>query len=55
MNGQQRPFSVLMVSLKNWGKIEGKRNVHTMLTYLPTFTVNVYYIQLDKGFSEVAI
>ena len=26
-----------------------------MLTYLPTFTVNVYYIQLGKVFSEVAI
>ena len=51
VNGQQRPFSVLMVSLKNWGK----KKCSTMLTYLPTFTVNVYYIQLGKVFSEVAI
>ena len=49
VNGQQRPFSVLMVSLRNWGKEKC-----TMLAYLPNFTVNVYYIQLDKGFSEVA-
>ena len=53
VNGQQRPFSVLMVSLKNWGKKE--MYILCLPTYIPTFTVNVYYIQLDKWFSEVAV
>ena len=35
VNGQQRPFSVLMVSLKNWGKLREKEMYYAyLLTYL---------------------